>query len=117
MDCKVIWTDPAIEDLGEIVRYIAADDPSEPLPSYLASKGITVTVPTFPPEDDRTKAWSATPSIPSHLEQAFHSYVVDRETFLEPERTVFHRQQPDSEDLTDYDFLLVDLCAGACWVG
>ena len=28
MDCKVIWTDPAIEDLGEIVRYIAADDPS-----------------------------------------------------------------------------------------
>jgi plasmid stabilization system protein ParE len=27
MDCKVIWTDPAIEDLGE-VRYIAADDPS-----------------------------------------------------------------------------------------
>jgi len=26
MDCKVIWTDPSIEDLHEIVSYIAAGD-------------------------------------------------------------------------------------------
>ena len=27
MDVKVIWTDPALEDLREIVAYIAADNP------------------------------------------------------------------------------------------
>ena len=27
MDCKVVWTEPAIDDLREIVSYIAIDDP------------------------------------------------------------------------------------------
>ena len=27
MDCKIIWTDPALEDLWEIVAYIAEDNP------------------------------------------------------------------------------------------
>lgn len=25
---KIVWTDPALDDLSEIVRYVAADDPS-----------------------------------------------------------------------------------------
>ena len=27
MDCKIIWTDPALEDLREIVAYISGDNP------------------------------------------------------------------------------------------
>jgi plasmid stabilization system protein ParE len=27
MDCKIIWTDPAIADLREIFAYISSDDP------------------------------------------------------------------------------------------
>ena len=27
MDCKIIWTDPARDDLREIVNYIAGDNP------------------------------------------------------------------------------------------
>lgn len=27
MDCKVVWTDPAIEDLRNIVSYIATENP------------------------------------------------------------------------------------------
>jgi plasmid stabilization system protein ParE len=26
MDCKIIWTDPALEDLREIVAYISTDN-------------------------------------------------------------------------------------------
>lgn len=28
MDCKIVWTDPAIEDLRAIVAYISANDPA-----------------------------------------------------------------------------------------
>jgi plasmid stabilization system protein ParE len=27
MDCKIIWTDPALEDLREIVAFISGDNP------------------------------------------------------------------------------------------
>ncbi len=27
MDCKIIWTNPALEDLREIVTYISGDNP------------------------------------------------------------------------------------------
>ena len=27
MDCRIIWSDPALEDLSGIVRYIAEDNP------------------------------------------------------------------------------------------
>ncbi len=27
MDCKIVWTDPALEDLREIIAYISEDNP------------------------------------------------------------------------------------------
>jgi plasmid stabilization system protein ParE len=27
MDFRIVWTDPALSDLAELVRYIAQDDP------------------------------------------------------------------------------------------
>lgn len=31
MDCKLVWTEPGLEDLKEVVRFIAKDDPEAAL--------------------------------------------------------------------------------------
>ena len=51
-----------------------------------------------------TKAWSVTAQHTKSLEQAFHSHLVDRKTFLEQTNLRFVDMNRIPEDLKDYNF-------------
>lgn len=53
----------------------------EPIPSYLASRGITVTVTDLRPDEAQAAGWAATNQHATSLDQAFQPHMVDRATF------------------------------------
>jgi hypothetical protein len=52
----------------------------EPLPSYLAAKGVKVTITDLPPNDRRAAGWADTNQL-AGPESAFKAHLVDRVTF------------------------------------
>ena len=76
----------------------------EPLPSYLASHGGSITVTDLPAGDARALGWAATNQQVTSLDQAYHAALVSREAF---ERNVSLREVDMNaipDDLTGYDF-------------
>ena len=76
----------------------------EPIPSYLASRGIQVTVSDLPPDARQRQGWENSHQHASSLEQAYHGHLVDRGHF---EALVTHRfvdMNAIPDDLAGYDF-------------
>ena len=77
---------------------------SEPLSSYLASRGVASTVTDLPIEAAQGRGWIETGQHASGLDNAYHAPLVTREQFdqLVDFRAVDMNDIPD--DLTGYDF-------------
>ena len=76
----------------------------EPIPSYLASRGVAVTVTDQPVETMVNQGWAASGQHAATLNNAFHEHLVDRDTF-DRLVTLRHVDMNDiNSDLVDYDF-------------
>jgi SAM-dependent methyltransferase len=53
----------------------------EPIPSYLAARGVAVTVTDLAPEAAAASGWAATAQHAASLDQAFREHLVNRATF------------------------------------
>ena len=76
----------------------------EALPSYLAARGVEVTVTDLPPEDARVKGWTETGEYTASLEKAFHSNLIDRASFDRKVTLRYVDMANIPNDLRDYDF-------------
>jgi 2-polyprenyl-3-methyl-5-hydroxy-6-metoxy-1,4-benzoquinol methylase len=76
----------------------------EPIPSYLASHGVAITMTDLAQEEAEAAGWSATNQHANSLNAAFQPHLVDREAFdaLVGLRNVDMNAIP--ADLADYDF-------------
>lgn len=77
---------------------------TEIIPSYLAAQGITVTATDLPAAEAGALGWADTKQHTAHLDEAFHSHLVDRALFdaLVGLRYVDMNHIP--ADLVGYDF-------------
>ena len=76
----------------------------EPLPSYLASLGLSLTVTDLPAEDAQARGWVDTNQHAANLDKAYRSEFLDRESF---DRRVSLREVDMNAipaDLRGYDF-------------
>ncbi len=76
----------------------------EPLPSYFASRDLTITMTDLPPQDRASLGWAASGQHAASLERGFQPHLVARAQF---ERNVCLRHVDMNEiprDLCDYDF-------------
>jgi SAM-dependent methyltransferase len=76
----------------------------EPLPSYFASRDMSITMTDLTPDDRASFGWAATGQHAASLERGFQPHLVEREQF---ERNVSLRHVDMNEippDLRDYDF-------------
>lgn len=76
----------------------------EPIASYLASRGVAVTVTDLDADRAQAEGWADTGQHAASLEKAFHPHLVDRETF---DRLVSHRvadMNAIPTELRGYDF-------------
>jgi hypothetical protein len=76
----------------------------EALPSYLASKGVDITVTDLPPEHSNMLGWSNTNQYTVSLEHAYHPNLVDRASFEKHVSLEFVDMNKIPETLRDYDF-------------
>ncbi len=76
----------------------------EPIPSYLASRGVSVMMTDLAPDEAQAAGWSATNQHTASLNMAFQPHLVDRARFdaLVGLRNVDMNAIP--ADLVDYDF-------------
>lgn len=77
---------------------------TEPLPSYLASRGIDVTVTDLAPEASTDLGWSNTNQHTATLDHAFKADLVGREAFDRHVTLSYVDMNAIPPDLTDYDF-------------
>ena len=76
----------------------------EPIPSYLAARGVAVTVTDLARDAAMASGWATTGQHVASLDQAFQAHLVDRATF---DRLVDFRvadMNAIPADLTGYDF-------------
>src|SRR5947209_247307 len=76
----------------------------EAIPSYLASRGVHVTVSDLPPEARQREGWESSNQHAASLEQAFHAHLIDRDRF---DALVTHRfidMKAIPGEVTGYDF-------------
>lgn len=76
----------------------------EPLPSYFASRNLSITMTDLNPEDSASLGWAATGQHAASLERGFRPHLVGRAQF---ERNVSLRHVDMNDipaDLRDYDF-------------
>ena len=76
----------------------------EPIPSYLAAHGVTVTVTDQAPEAMREQGWSSTGQHTATLEDSFHPHLVSREGFDAHVGLRYVDMNAIDGDLGDYDF-------------
>jgi 2-polyprenyl-3-methyl-5-hydroxy-6-metoxy-1,4-benzoquinol methylase len=76
----------------------------EPLPSYLASLGIGITVTDLPPGDLRAVGWASTTQHTGSRDVAFKSHLVDRSTFDRLVDLRYVDMNAIPADLRNYDF-------------
>jgi SAM-dependent methyltransferase len=76
----------------------------EPVPSYLASKGVQLTVTDMPPDEAKLKGWMSSSQHTTTIDSLFMPHLLDRATF---DRNIALRYVDMNEipdDLTGYDF-------------
>lgn len=76
----------------------------EPVPSYLASKGIDVTVTDLAPEASSDLGWSTTNQHTATIEHAFQPHLVTREAFERHVRLAYVDMNAIPPELEGYDF-------------
>ncbi|WP_353228018.1 hypothetical protein [Novosphingobium sp.] len=76
----------------------------EPLPSYLAARGVTVTVTDQPPEEIVNQGWAQTGQHTTSADASFHPHLVDRARFDELVSLRHVDMNAIPTDLTGYDF-------------
>jgi hypothetical protein len=76
----------------------------EPIPSYLASKGVQLTVTDMAPEEAKSKGWMNTNQHTTTIDTAFMPQLVDRATFDRNVALRYVNMNAIPDDLTGYDF-------------
>ncbi len=76
----------------------------EPIPSYLASRGVQLTVTDIEPEHAQSKGWVDTNQHSTTIDSLFMSYLIDRPTFDQNVRLRYVDMNAIPSDLTNYDF-------------
>jgi 2-polyprenyl-3-methyl-5-hydroxy-6-metoxy-1,4-benzoquinol methylase len=76
----------------------------EPLPSYLASKGVQLTVTDMAPEEAKSKGWMNTAQHATTADTLFMSHLVDRVTFNRNVELRYVDMNAIPTDLNNYDF-------------
>jgi hypothetical protein len=76
----------------------------EPVPSYLASKGVQLTVTDMAPEEARSKGWMNSDQHTTTIDSLFMEHLVDRATFDHNISLRYVDMNAIPEDLTGYDF-------------
>jgi 2-polyprenyl-3-methyl-5-hydroxy-6-metoxy-1,4-benzoquinol methylase len=76
----------------------------EPLPSYLASKGVQLTVTDMAPEEAKSKGWMNTAQHATTVDMLFMSHLVDRVTFNRNVELRYVDMNAIPADLNNYDF-------------
>ncbi|MCY1669383.1 SAM-dependent methyltransferase [Rhizobium sp. SL86] len=76
----------------------------EPLPSYLASRGIKVTVTDLAPEQSSELGWVNSNQHTETLDVAFHSHLVDRHVFEDHAVLRYVDMNDIPHDLSGFDF-------------
>lgn len=75
----------------------------EPIPSYLASRGLDVTVTDLHPDKVRDMGWTETGQHSESLEALYHPHLVDRERFDRHVKLRYVDMNDIPDDLTGYD--------------
>ena len=104
---EIAYVQQAIRNHGSLrpgARGLGFGCGKEPIPSYLASQGVAVTITDQPPETMSHQGWAQTGQHTDSLDASFHPHLVDRATFdqMVSLRHVDMNAIPD--DLTGYDF-------------
>ena len=76
----------------------------EPLPSYLASLGVSVTMTDLAPAEAQAAGWSATNQHAENVAMAFHDHLVPRERFDDKVELRYVDMNAIPANLSDYDF-------------
>ncbi|TBW39536.1 class I SAM-dependent methyltransferase [Siculibacillus lacustris] len=76
----------------------------EPLPSYLAARGVDVTVTDLEPQQSAAAGWLRTAQHAATLDHAYKADLVDRATFDRRARLEFVDMTAIPKHLQDYDF-------------
>ena len=76
----------------------------EPIPSYLASRNVAVTVTDLPPEHGAKIGWQNTNQYTATLEHAYHAALVDRDRFAKYVSLEYVDMNAIPATLHDYDF-------------
>lgn len=76
----------------------------EPLPSYLAAHGVSITMTDLPPSEAAQAGWSATNQYAATVDMAYQPHLVSRERFDEKVTLRAVDMNAIPADLTNYDF-------------
>ncbi len=76
----------------------------EPLPSYLAAHGVSVTMTDLKPAEAEAAGWSATNQHAANVAMAFHPHLVTRERFDEKVELRYVDMNAIPPELAGYDF-------------
>jgi hypothetical protein len=76
----------------------------EPLPAYLASQGVTVTVTDQPPESMSHQGWTQTGQHTGSVEESFHPHLIERAVFDRQVSLRYVDMNAIPSDITGYDF-------------
>jgi 2-polyprenyl-3-methyl-5-hydroxy-6-metoxy-1,4-benzoquinol methylase len=77
---------------------------TEPLPSYLASQGVSVTVTDLDPDEVKGKGWANTNQHTSSIDLSFHPHLVSRAAFDEHVDLKYVDMNRIDAALSGYDF-------------
>ena len=77
---------------------------NEAIPSYLASRGVNVTITDIPPEDQASKGWASSAQHAASLESCFFPNIVDKEIFEARAQLVYVDMNNIPRKLNEYDF-------------
>ena len=76
----------------------------EPLPSYLAAHGVSITMTDLEPAEAEAAGWSATNQHAENVAMAFHDHLVSREQFDEKVELRYVDMNAIPDSLSNYDF-------------
>lgn len=76
----------------------------EPLPSYFASHGVSITITDLKPAEAQAAGWAATNQHAASLATAFHPHLVSRERYDDKVELRYVDMNAIPPDLADYDF-------------
>jgi hypothetical protein len=86
------------------VRGIGFGCGTEPIPSYLASRGVTVTITDIPPGDQASKGWVDNAQHATSLQKCLFSNLASGEVFQERAHLLYVDMNAIPNTLKDYDF-------------